>query len=122
MATKYANRAMMTTATTGTGTITLGSAVTKFQSFADAGIEDGDIVPYMIEDGNDWEIGTGTYTTSGTTLTRTVTESTNSDNAISLTGNAIVVVVEAASFFQNPEDYGLVTGAVTTSDDYGSVA
>jgi hypothetical protein len=90
------NRAKMTTATTGTGTITLGSASTGYQSFADAGVADGDVVRYVIEDGTDWEIGTGTYTASGTTLSRTVAESSNADAALNLTGSAVVYVSATA--------------------------
>jgi len=85
------NRAKMTTATTGTGTLTLGSAVTGYQSFADAGLTDGQTVTYVIEDdAGAWEVGTGTYTASGTTLSRSVTESSNSGAAINLSGNAYV--------------------------------
>ena len=90
------NRAKMSTSTTGTGTITLGSAETGYQSFADAGVADGDVVRYVIEDGDDWEIGSGTYTASGTTLTRTVDESSNSDAALNLTGSAVVFITAAA--------------------------
>jgi 6-phosphogluconolactonase (cycloisomerase 2 family) len=97
--TKLVNRAKMTTATTGTGTITLGSAESGYQSFAAAGVVDGDVVRYVIEDGTDWEIGTGTYTASGTTLSRTVLESSNADAALNLTGSAVVYVSAAAEDF-----------------------
>jgi hypothetical protein len=87
---RHGNRARETTATTGTGTITLGGAVTGFQTFANAGI-DG-IVSYVIEDGDDWEIGYGVFAAAGPTLTRQVIlESTNSDNALDLSGDAEVM-------------------------------
>ena len=90
------NRAKVATATTGTGTITLGSAESGYQTFADAGVADGNVVRYVIEDGTDWEIGTGTYTASGTTLSRTVSESSNADAALNLSGSAVVYVSAAA--------------------------
>lgn len=93
------NRAKMSTSTTGTGTITLGSAEDGYQTFADAGVTDGDVVRYVIEDGNDWEIGTGTYTASGTTLSRTVIESSNSDAALNLSGAASVFVSATSEDF-----------------------
>lgn len=86
------NRAKMTTATTGTGTITLGSAVAGYQTFAAAGVSDTNIVRYVIEDGSDWEIGSGTYASSGTTLSRTPTQSSSGGTAITLTGSAVVFI------------------------------
>lgn len=87
----------MTTSTTGTGTITLGSAVSGWLSFANAGVTNGQIVSYGIYDSaGASETGTGTYTSSGTTLTRTVTTSTNSNSAINLSGNAEVYICARA--------------------------
>lgn len=94
---KLYNLARMTTATTGTGTITLGSAVSGYLSFAGAGVVDGDAIFYAIKDGSNSEIGTGTYTASGTTLTRSVINSTNSNAAISLSGSAEVFISPPAS-------------------------
>jgi len=92
------NRAKMTTATTGTGTITLGSASAGYQTFADAGVTDGQVVQYVIEDGTDWEIGEGTYTASGTLLARTTVQtSSNADAAITLTGAAVVFISAVAA-------------------------
>lgn len=96
------NLARMSTATTGTGTITLGSAAASggvtFLSFAAAGVQNGDTVTYAIADyGNGGvEIGRGVYTSSGTTLTRTVLVSSNSNTAINLSGNAQVFITAAA--------------------------
>ena len=86
------NRAKMTTTTTGTGTITLGSASSGYQTFAAAGVANGDTVRYVIEDGTAWEIGTGVYTAAGTTLSRTVSQSSNAGSAINLSGSAVVFV------------------------------
>lgn len=93
---KLYNLARMSTATTGTGTITLGSAASGYLSFANAGVLDGETISYGIIDGSSSEVGTGVYTSSGTTLTRTVTRSTNSNSAINLSGTAEVFVTARA--------------------------
>ncbi len=93
---KTYNIARMSTATTGTGTITLGSAVSGYISFATAGVSDGETITYAIEEGVNREIGRGVYTASGTTLTRSVLKSTNSGSAINLGGAAQVFITVAA--------------------------
>lgn len=99
---KLYNLARMTTATTGTGTITLGSAVASYVTFATAGVQNGDTVTYAIVDGNNREVGRGVYTSSGTTLTRaTILESTNSNLAINLSGSAEVFITAAAEDIAN---------------------
>src|SRR5712671_2889403 len=93
---KLYNLARMSTATVGTGTITLGSAVPGFLTFAGAGVSNGDVVSYAVADGANSEIGTGTYTSAGTTLTRAVNKSTNGNAAISLSGTAQVFITPRA--------------------------
>mgnify|MGYP001363990276 CR=1 FL=1 len=76
------NRVKETTATTGTGTYTLAGAADGFQSFAAVG--DGNTCYYACTDKtNNFEVGIGTFTASGTTLARTtILESSNSDAAV----------------------------------------
>lgn len=88
---------MTVTGTPGTGTITLNAASTGFQTFANAGVLDGETVTYAISDtGNAWEVGRGVYTTSGTTLSRGTIYSSNANAAVSLTSAAIVFVTVLA--------------------------
>ena len=83
------DRVKETTTTVGTGSILLDGASAGFQSF-DA-IGDGNTTYYAITSGNDYEVGLGTYTASGTTLSRsTILESSNSGSAITLSGTSDV--------------------------------
>ena len=87
-----ADRVQETTTTTGTGTLTLAGAVAGYQSFAAIG--NGNSTYYCITDGTNWEIGIGTYTLSGTTLSRTtVLASSNSGALVSFAAGTKTVFV-----------------------------
>ena len=91
------DRVQETTNTTGTGTITLAGAVSGFQSFAVVG--NGNTTYYCITSGTAWEVGIGTYSTTGPTLARTtvLANSLGTTAAISLTGTSTVFVTYAAA-------------------------
>ena len=76
-----ADRVRETTTTTGTGTYTLAGAVTGFETFGSIG--NNNPTYYCCTDGTTFEVGVGTYTSSGTTLARTtILQSSNSDSAV----------------------------------------
>jgi len=104
MALKLGDRIKETTSTSGTGTISLGGAVAGFAAFSTI-LSDGDTCYYTILEGNNWEIGLGTYASSGNTLARTtVLQSSNSDNKITLSGGAEAFITLPAdkAFFVDP--------------------
>jgi len=85
MALVIKDRVKETTTTTGTGTLTLAGAAGGFQAFSAIG--DGNTTYYAITDQatGDWEVGIGTYTASGTTLSRdTILASSNAGSAVNL--------------------------------------
>ena len=99
MALVVKDRVKETTATTGTGTLTLAGAVTGFQTFTSV-LSDGDTTYYGIFESatGAFEVGLGTFTSSGTTLARTtILESSNSGSAVNLgAGNKDVFITQPA--------------------------
>jgi hypothetical protein len=82
MALVLKDRVKETTTTAGTGTVTLAGAAAGFQSFAAVG--NGNTTYYAIVDAatGDWEVGIGTYTASGTTLSRTTVLSSSTGGTL----------------------------------------
>lgn len=107
----HANRVSMTVSgTPGTGTITLGSAQSGYQSLASAYGANA-TVDVVITDGTAWEVARNcTYTHSGTTLSRGTLELSSTGSALSLTSAAIVGVTGTAGRFNR---YELLTSAIT---------
>ena len=127
MALVVADRIKETTTSTGTGTVTLAGAATGFQSFAAVG--DGNTTYYTIAGGSEWEVGIGTYTSSGTTLSRDVIlESSNSGSAVNFSAGTKEVFVtypaERAVFTTDTQtltDKRINPRAVTASGTSGSL-
>lgn len=119
MALVTADRVKETTSSTGTGTVTLAGAFSGFQTFS-AAVGDGNTTYYAIVlvGGSEWEVGIGTYTASGTTLSRdTVLASSNSGSLVSFSsGSKDVFVVYPSSKAVYKDAADLVTlGNLTLS-------
>lgn len=89
------DRIKETSTTSGTGTLTLAGASAGFRSFADIG--NGNTTYYAIVDSNagTWEVGIGTYTSSGTTLSRdtVLSNSSGTTSKINFSANSKDVFV-----------------------------
>ncbi len=87
----YADRVEENTSTTGTGTLTLSGAVSSYQTFLSVFSTGVNRVFYCIVNGAAWEVGSGTYTSASTTLSRdTVYASSNANALVNLVGTSIV--------------------------------
>ena len=115
------DRVKETTTTTGTGTVTLLGASAGFQSFSVIGDTNTTYYTIAAQTGTEWEVGIGTYTSSGTTLARTtVFSSSNSGSLVNFSAGSKDVFVtypsEMASFSAAgavTENYTTLTGTYT---------
>jgi uncharacterized protein YjbJ (UPF0337 family) len=122
MALEIHDRVKETTTTTGTGTYTLAGAVSGFETFT-ANLDNSDTTYYVCTDNTDFEVGLGTFTSSGTTLSRdTILASSNSNNEVNwssgtrsifMTYPADKAVFKDASNNINGTFVGNITGNVT---------
>lgn len=124
MAILVKDRVKETTTTTGTGTVTLLGASAGFQSFSAIG--NGNVTYYAIvgQSTTEWEVGIGTYTSSGTTLSRdTILASSSSGSAVNFSaGTKDVFVTYPASAGQLPYTFNNQTSAYTVvASDLGKV-
>ena len=102
MALVVKDRVQVTSTTTGTGTFTLGSAVAGFQDFSVIG--NGNTTYYAIVLGSEWEVGLGTYTSSGTTLSRDTVLASSTGSKVSFsagTKNVFVTYPATESVYQD---------------------
>jgi hypothetical protein len=117
MALVLADRVKDTTTTTGTGSVTLsGSPPAGFQSFG-AAIGNGNTTYYTISGGSEWEVGIGTYNSTGVVLNRdTVLSSSNSGSLVNFSaGSKDVFVTYPAERSVNEDATGNVNINITGS-------
>ena len=110
MALVIKDRVKETTTTTGTGSYTLAGAEAGFQSFSVIG--DGNTTYYACTDGTDFEVGIGTFTASGTQLSRTtILSSSDSDATVDWSaGEKLIFVTQPAAKANYLDTDGYVTG------------
>ena len=126
MALVVADRVKETTTSTGTGAISLGGAEPNFRTFSSV-LSDADTTYYAIIDDSNlaFEVGLGTYASSGNTITRTtVLASSNSNNAVSFSaGTKDVFLTYPADKSVNRDASGnvSVSGGVTATSFTGPV-
>jgi hypothetical protein len=112
------DRVKETTTTTGTGTVTLLGAVTGYQSFSAIGNANDTYYCIAGQTSSEWEVGIGTYTSSGTTLSRTtVLESSNSGSLVTFSAGTkdVFVVYPAERAVFGTEGYTMNANTIATS-------
>jgi hypothetical protein len=115
----------MTLPTTGTtSTLTFGSAVDGYQSFADAGAS-GKYIKYTIEDANgNWEVGTGSISSNGIQLTARASTSLQASTSSDQFGNPIPIdlsgdaVIYATTAREEPSSRQLLYSDTVDNESY----
>jgi len=118
MALVLKDRVKETTTTTGTGTVTLAGAATGYQSFSAIGNANTTYYCIAGQTTSQWEVGIGTYTSSGTTLSRTtILASSNSGSAVSFSAGTkdVFVVYPASRSVIGTEGYTMNSNTIATT-------
>ena len=116
------DRVKETTTTTGTGTLTLGGAVTGFETFA-AGIGNSNTTYYavILPGSAEFEVGLGTLSSDSSTIARTtIISSSNSDNAVNFsagTKNIFCTIPASKSVFLDASGNVSVGADLSVGDD-----
>jgi hypothetical protein len=121
MALVLADRVKETTTTAGTGTVTLLGASTGYQSFSAIGNANTTYYTISAQSGTEWEVGIGTYTSSGTTLARTtVLASSNAGSLVNFSaGTKDVFVTQPAETTTVSSNNPGTSGYILTSNGTG---
>ena len=119
MALVLADRVQQTGTANTTVSFTLSGSVTGFQSFAVVGDTNTTYYSAFDASGN-WEVGLGTYSTTGPTLTRTtIYASSNSGAAVTFSGTVNVFVTQPAENTVVSSNNAGTSGYVLTSNGTG---
>jgi hypothetical protein len=118
MALVLKDRVKETSTTTGTGTFTLAGASTGFQSFSVIGNANTTFYTIVDSSAGTWEVGIGTYTSSGTTLSRdTVLESSNSGSKVNFGSGSKDVFVTYPAERAVVGSMGLIENCASITED-----
>lgn len=126
MALVVADRVKETSTTTGTGAFTLDGAVTGYQAFSVIG--NGNTTYYAIvgQTGSEWEVGLGTYTSSGTSLSRdTILSSSNGGTIVTFsagTKDVFVTYPAGRSVYQDTAGLVALSGTLQAGTLIGGSA
>lgn len=115
MAFSYYDMVKANTATTGTGSITVGSAVSPYRAFSGV-VANGATIRYLIVNGSAWERGYGTYNSGTGVLTRTL-ECSSTGSLLSLSGASTVENVLGADDI-NGARYLIAEYTATAASDF----
>ena len=116
MALVFKDRVKETSTTTGTTDFVLLGAVSGFQAFSTVG--NGNTTYYTAINGTEWEVGIGTYSTTGPTLARTTVLDSSTGSKVSFSAGTKSVFLDFPAGKTNIVPQGLVENSATISADY----